>query len=64
MKLWTEEFQFISLQDEVLTFKTETNTLNGNQMWWFDERPWQMFYGNKRDVKGVIKDIKESCKVI
>lgn len=63
MKEWTEEFKFISLKGEVLTFKTETNTLNGNQMWWFDERT-DMYYGNKSHVKDVIRDIKESCKVV
>jgi len=64
MKIWKETFKFISLQGERLTFRTETNSLNGRQMWWFEEKKTRMYYGTRDQVMDVIRDIKKSCEVV
>lgn len=44
-------------------FKTETNILNGEQMYWIENDP-AMYHGKKRDVKKIIKNIISEFKII
>ena len=54
-----DEIKFIDKQGVDCTFKTETNPLNGNQMWWID--PYiGMYASNKQNVKSIMKDIREN----
>lgn len=52
------EIKFKGLNGNDYTFKSEINDLNGNWMWTFDN--WIHCYaGNKNDVNGIVKSIKE-----
>ena len=55
-KDWKCKFKFIGLDNKEYTFISETNILNNNQMWTIND--WQdCYYGNRADVKKVIKAI-------
>lgn len=57
------EFDFIGLDGNEYTFKTEINSLNNRHMWTINN--WRDCYSsNKREVNSVIKDIKKNCKII
>ena len=45
-----------------VTFFTEKNQLNNNQMFWFDTHP-AMYVGNSK-AKSIIKEIKNNFNII
>lgn len=58
MKTLTDKVCFTNEKGIDCTFNTETNTLNNSQMFWID--PYVgMYHSNKREVKRMIKSIRE-----
>lgn len=54
---YCDEITFVHKNGKTYTFKTEPNTLNGAQMWWFEPLVG-MNAGTVREAKVIAKNIR------
>ncbi len=60
---YTEEFKFVHTDNKIYHFATETNDLNGCQMYTFNN--WRhCLVGTKGSVKKIVKNIKKTQEII
>jgi hypothetical protein len=58
MAEYKDEIEFI--HDNIsYTFKTEPNSLNNNQMWWFEPLK-TMYAGTVKDAKLIAKNVRKA----
>lgn len=55
--------RYINQQSVEKVFRTQTNPLNGRQMYWIDGEA-AMYHGTKKHVEGVIKHLIEHNQII
>jgi hypothetical protein len=54
-------FVFVGIDGNEYTFKREPNSLNMDHMWTIND--WKhCFYGSKREVNKIERDIKANCQ--
>jgi len=58
-----DEIKFVHTDGSVYTFKTEPNTLNSSQMYWFEPQH-SMYAGTVNEAKKIAKNIRNSGRVV